>query len=202
MKLKFTRCVSLVVLAAFFLLGCVQSDYTKLVKAELAKGIRNDSILLGIKLGDTRQDFFGRCFDLNKQRLVTQGPSGLKVQYLLSDSLVSTTPNKMRLLFSPFFDTEEKIAEMDMEFSYLGWAPWNKHLQADSLKGKVMDLILLWYKGNDFIQATVGEEEIPVKLDGNRRILVVIKDTQTVVVRVQDILHPKFVHTGYDDKDN
>ncbi len=189
----------LVILLAFA--GCVQSDYTRLVKSELAKGIRNDSILLGIKFGDTRQDFFGRCFDLNKQHLVTQGPSGLKVQYLLSDSLVNMEkPNKIRLLFSPFFDTEEKIAEMDLEFSYLGWAPWNKNLQSDSLKVKMMELIMLWYKGNNFIEAKVGDEYIPVKLDGNRRVLVHIKDAQSVTIRVQDILHPKFIHSGYEDK--
>ncbi len=177
--------------------GCIRSDYTKLVKAELAKGIRKDSILLGIKFGDTRQDFFGRCFDLNKQKLVTQGPSGFKVQYLSNDSLVNKNSNKIRLLFSPFFDTNEKIAEMDLEFSYLGWAPWNKHLQSDSLKHNVMKMLMIWYKGNEFIEAKVGDENIPVKLDGNRRILVHITDAQSVTVRVQDILHPKFIHSGY-----
>ncbi|MBI3220592.1 MAG: hypothetical protein HYZ44_13845 [Bacteroidetes bacterium] len=187
-------------LLACVVLSCVQSDYTRLVQSELAKGIRNDSILLGIKFGDTRQDFFGRCFDLNKQRLVTQGPSGFKVQYLFNDSLINVKPNKIRLLFSPFFDTNEKIAEMDLEFSYLGWAPWNKQLQSDSLKINIMKLLMAWYKGNEFIEAQVEGESIPVKLDGNRRILVHIKDAQSVTVRVQDILHPKFVHTGYANK--
>jgi hypothetical protein len=196
MSWKFIKYPASLFLIAIFFSGCFQSDYTKLVKSELAKGIRKDSILLGIKFGDTRQDFFGRCFDLNKQHLVTQGPSGLKVQYLFTDSLVSKEPNQIRLLFSPFFDTQEMIAEMDLEFSYTAWAPWNKHLQSDSLKVKVMELLMNWYDGNEFITAKVDGGEIPVKLDGNRRILVHIKDTQSVTVRVQDILHPKFKHSG------
>jgi hypothetical protein len=195
MNLKYLKFVISSFCLSLLFSGCFQSDYTKLVKSELAKGIRNDSILLGIKLGDTRQDFFGRCFDLNKQHLVTQGPSGLKVQYLFSDSLVSNEPNRIRLLFSPFFDTKEKIAEMDLEFSYTAWAPWNRHLQSDSLKITVEKLLMNWYKGNEFIAAKVDGSEIPAKLDGNRRILVSIKDTESVTVRVQDILHPKFKHS-------
>jgi hypothetical protein len=193
---RFIKYPASLFLIAILFSGCFQSDYTKLVKSELAKGIRKDSILLGINFGDTRQDFFGRCFDLNSQHLVTQGPSGLKVQYLFSDSLISKQPNNVRLLFSPFFDTKEKIAEMDLEFAYLGWAPWNRHLQSDSLKVKVMKLLMNWYRGNEFITAKVDGGEIPVKLDGNRRILIHIKDTESVTVRVQDILHPKFKHSG------
>ncbi len=192
---KFIKYIVSIVLLGITFSGCFQSDYTRLVKSELAKGVSKDSILLGINFGSTRQDFFGRCFDLNRQHLVTQGPSGLKVQYMFSDSLVSAQPNKVRLLFSPFFDTEEKIAEMDLEFSYLAWAPWNKHLQADSLQPKIMKMLMLWYKGNEFITAKVEGDEIPVKLDGNRRILIRRKDTESVTVRVQDILHPKFMHS-------
>jgi hypothetical protein len=57
-----------------------------------------------------------------------------------------------------------------------------------------MKLLMKWYKGNEFITAKVGEEEVPVKLDGNRRILVIIRNEQHVLVKVQDILHPSFKH--------
>ena len=119
------------VLFGIFLSSCFQSDYTKLVKSELDKGIRRDSILLGIQFGDTRNDFFGKCFDLNKQQLATQGPRGLAVQYLFNDSLVHATPTEIKLLFEPFFDQMDAISDMDLEFSYLAWAPWNRNLQSD-----------------------------------------------------------------------
>lgn len=177
--------------------SCLQSDYTRMVKTELAKGVRQDSLLLGIRFGDTRQDFYGKCFDLNKQRLVTQGPANTSVQYLFTDSMVHRKPLEMRLLFFPDYDEKDVIAEMNMEFSYTAWAPWNKSLQSDSLKVKVMDLLMAWYRGNDFVTATVNDAPMPVKLDGNRRVLVRIKDAQSVAVTVQDILHPKFRHSEY-----
>jgi hypothetical protein len=188
--------ISLLLLAIIFS-GCFQSDYTKLVKSELAKGIRKDSVLLGINFGDTRQEFFGKCFDLNKQHLVTQGSKGLAVQYLFKDSLFHSEPTDIKLLFSPFFDEKEVIAGMDLEFSYLAWAPWNRHLQSDSLELKASNILMHWYGGNKFITAKVGDKNVPVKLDGNRRIMISRPDTQTVVVSIQDILHPKFKHSGY-----
>lgn len=186
--------ISMVVLSAV-LSGCFESDYTKLVKSELAKGIRQDSLLFGIEFGDTRNDFFGKCFDLNKKRLVSQGPGNTTVQYIFKDSLVHDEPAEIRLLFYPTFDEKEAIDEMGLEFSYTGWAPWNAPLQSDSLKLKAMELLMLWYKGNEFVMANVDDKKIPVKLDGNRRILVYEKDPQSVAVRIQDILHPRFRHS-------
>lgn len=174
--------------------SCTQSDYTKLVKSELAKGIRKDSILFDIHFGDNRQDFFGRCFDLNQQHLVTEGTAH-SVQYEFVDSLVHDKPMSMRLLFYPTFDGRDVIEEMNMEFSYASWSPTIKALQADSLKVKVMDLLMKWYRGNEFVIAHFQNTEIPVKLDGNRRIVVEVKDAQTVTVKVQDILHPRFRHS-------
>ena len=133
--------------------------------------------------------------DLNQQKLVTQGPKGITVQYSFTDSLVHSGPTPMRLLFTPFFDEQEKISNMSLEFSYSGWAPWNKHLQSDSLIGNVKKLAMAWYKGNEFIMASVGGKDVPVKLDGNRRVTAYTLDAQSVVLEVQDILHPKFSHS-------
>jgi hypothetical protein len=184
-----------------FFSGCIQSDYTKLVKSELAKGIRQDSLLLGINFGDTRNDFYVKCLYLNKQQLVREGPGNSSVQYLFNDSLVHTKPAEIKLLFMPTFDKNETIAEMNMEFSYLAWAPWNREYQSDSLKVKVMELLMHWYKGNDFVTATIKESEVPAKVDGNRRILVFIHDQQRVVVKVQDILNPMFRHSITTDQE-
>jgi hypothetical protein len=187
----FKYTISLIALSAIFI-GC-ESDYTRLVKSELAKGIRKDSVLLGIRLGDTRNEFYGKCFDLNKSHLAMQG-EGFSVQYLFTDSLVHANPTPMRILFVPAFDDQDRITNIDLKFSYVGWAPWHKELQADTLKVKVMELLTRWYGGNKFVMAKVDGAEIPVKLDGNRRVVVSIFDPQSVVARVQDILHPKYNH--------
>jgi len=190
--------ISLVLLIIFFS-GC-QSDYTKLVKSELAKGVRQDSLLLGINFGDTRDQFYGKCFDLNKQRLVREGPGNNSVQYLFTDSLVHKKPTEIQLLFMPSYDDKVVITEMSMEFRYQGWTSWNLELHSDSLKVKVMELLMLWYKGNDFVTAHIQDTEQFVKVDGNRRILIYILDPQRVIVKVQDILHPMFQHSITSDK--
>lgn len=194
MKWKFIESISF----GFFwlvIISCGQSDYTRLVKSELEKGVRQDSILLGIRFGDTQQDFFGKCFDLNQQHLVTQGPVGLSVRYDFLDSLVHKKPTDVVLLFSPTFDSTTRISEIKMELSYKGWAPWNRPLQSDSLKEKVQALLMKWYGGNDFVLAQVGPDKLPVKVDGNRRLLLRIKDAQSVEVFAQDLLHPAFMHS-------
>lgn len=182
-------------LLAQLLVSCFQSDYTKLVKSELAKGVREDSILLGIQFGDTREMFFKKCMELNKRKLATQGPSGLRVQYIFTDSSIHKVPTEIKLLFSPNFDDKNIISEINLEFSYTGWAPWNRHLQADSLEPKLLKILDFWYGGNKFIIVDVGDSKIPVKLDANRRLMLKKLDTQTVLVKVQDILHPLFRHS-------
>ena len=192
---RYTKYLTSAALGAVILSGCFQSDYTKLVKAELDKGVRKDSLLFGIRFGDTRNDFYGKCFDLNKQRLVTQGPANTSVQYLFTDSAIHKAPTEIRLLFFPEYDEQGVIAEMNMEFSYPGWAPWNRALQSDTLLARTKDLLMHWYQGNEFVTADVNDSPMPVKLDANRRVLVYIKDAQNVAVKIQDILHPKFKHS-------
>ncbi len=179
----------------FLLSGCFQSDYTKLVKSELANGIRIDSLVFGINFGDTRNEYFGKCFDLNKQKLVTQGPYGGTVEYRFTDSLFHDQPTDMKMLFIPAFDKDDIIIEMNLEFSYPGWAPWNEQYQSDKLKERVLKMLSYNYKGNAFVTVTINGNEYPIKLDGNRRMIVYIKDEQNVVVKIQDILHPKYKHS-------
>lgn len=194
MNSRYIRLIISLVSAGILWTAC-QSDYTKLVKEELSKGVRNDSILFGINLGDTRQDFYGRCFDLNKQQLVQQSPGNSAVQYLFVDSLAHREPRQIRMFFFPNFDDSDRIAEMEMEFSYIGSTIYDKSVHADSLKHHLQDLLVNWYKGNDFVIANVKGEEMPVKVDGNRRIILYTKDQRSVIARVQDLLHPAFQHS-------
>ncbi|HEY0741917.1 MAG TPA: hypothetical protein VGD40_10655 [Chryseosolibacter sp.] len=194
MNLKYLKYYSSCAILCAVLVGC-ESEYSRQVKAELAKNVRQDSVLLGINLGHTRNDFYGRCFDLNKQHIVSQGPNGNSVQYYFTDSIVHQPPQKLRLLFAPNFDASDHIAELQVELSYVGWAPWNKDLQSDSLKVRTVELLEKWYGGNKFIMVDMDDREIPVKVDGNRRIIVDAKDAQNVRIRFQDLLNPAFQHS-------
>jgi hypothetical protein len=166
--------------------GCVQPADKKSAKAELTKGIRNDSLLLGIRFGDTQKEFREKCLALNKKHLTTEGP-GYAVRYLVYDSLVHRSPTSIQLLFVPGFDEKELLTDMDLKFSYLGWAPWNRRFQSDSLENKVIDLLMHWYGGNRFVTVHTEDGPVPVKVDGNRRMLMYEDAPQNVIVRIQDM---------------
>lgn len=195
MKRPFTKYNFSLILLIPFLVACFQSEYTRMVKNELAKGVRKDSIILGINLGDSKDDFFGKCMDLNAQHLITQGNDGTSVQYLFVDSIEHQTPAHLRLLFKPVYDDKEKIAEIQMEFSHQGWAPWNEKLQSKVLFPVAEKILLNWYEGNNFVDAEVAGQKLRVKVDGNRRILMYIKSDQSIAIQVQDLLHPNFKHS-------
>jgi hypothetical protein len=194
MNWRFTKFRTSILVACYSLACCVQSDYTRLVKAELAKGVRCDSVLLGIKLGDSLTEFRDKCFALNKEHITTEGP-GYFVQYFFSDSSSKDKSPTIRLLFQPGYDKANRISDIEMKFSYMGWAPWNRQYYSDSLKLRLIKMLERWYRGNKFVIAHVRKEDIPVKVDGNRRILVFEEVPQTVVVRVEDMLHPKYIDT-------
>ena len=195
MSWKFTKSLVFSGVLVLVLAGCLESEYTRLVKRELAREVTLDSLLFQINFSDSRADFYSKCKKLNQQKLVTQGPNNASVQYVFVDSVMHQEPTSIRLLFYPKFDEKDKIMAMDFEFSYLAWAPWNKKFQSDQLRPKVLELLENWYGGNDFISINLDDKEIPVKLDANRRIMVFTKDAQTVLVRVHNILHPKFKHS-------
>src|SRR5665811_95409 len=62
--------------------GCTESKYSELIKSEMAKGVVHDSLLFGMKFGQTKQEFFNRCWKLNQQRLVTQSTESKFLRYL------------------------------------------------------------------------------------------------------------------------
>lgn len=194
-NLKSLRSILKVLALPFILTSCLQSEYTRLVKKELATGIRKDSIVLGLDLGDSREDFYAKCTELNKRQLITQGPSGFTILHFFKDSLVHKKPTEIKVLFSPIFDKKDTLAGMDLDFSYSDWAPWNKSMQSDSLEVKLLQLLEKHYKGNPFIEVKSQKVPLKVKLDGNRRMIIVKKNEQIVSIKVQDILHPNFMHS-------
>ena len=146
-----------------------KKTYSELVKQELAKGIRQDSLFLGIFLGMSSKNFYGHCWELNKKGVIADGNNNTMVLY--KSPLGFKYPASMN--FYPDF-YEDKIAKMRVQYQYDGWAPWNKHLFADSLLPEVVNLYKKWYpEGNEFISITDSiKGTIYVKVDGNRRITI------------------------------
>ena len=157
------------VIAAFLLTAACspRARYERRLKKELASGVRYDSLFQGLYLGMHSKDFFTRCWKLNKQGLIKQGPNNQTVEYKVRDEL--SYPATM--LYSPRF-FEDKIYEMPVRFAYDGWTPWNKKLSSDHLEKDVLH----WYKrvyGKGFIKVVHPIHGAAyVKVDGNRRITI------------------------------
>ncbi len=171
-------------LVGFLLQECSPgANYDRLLKKELASGIRYDSLFMGIHFGMTDIDFYTHCWNLNREGVVKQGTTNSTVEYLTKEEL--NHPATMD--FYPEF-VDGKIAEMPVRFIYNGWAPWNKTLSSDSLQLDVLD----WYEevyGDGFfpvIHPTRGTAY--VKINGNRRITIFKENDMHVWAVFKDML--------------
>ncbi len=180
----------LVVLFLIMQVSCNKSEYDKLVNNEMAKNIVNDSLIFGMKFGQTRKLFYDQCWKLNNQKIINQGSSNNFVEYQLPMKESDSTKSPITMLFYGIFNKKKIMTGMDMKFHYVAWSLWNKSLQSDKLVPIVKDSLKSWFPGNDFIvvPAKKTKREIHVKIDGNRRILIEpIADSKTVDVRIDDL---------------
>lgn len=167
--------------------GCESSsEYYRMEARELASGVRHDSTLLGIRFGMSPKAFFAHCWELNKTGIILQGPMNQTVEFPLGDRL----PFPARMNFYPKFH-EGKIYELPVTAAYNGWAPWNRHLYADSLQAQLLRLFESWY-GPGFLEVRHPQKPPAfVKVDGNRRITLYAQDDQFVKIIFLDLLADK-----------
>jgi hypothetical protein len=182
--MKLNRFSKIVMLFSILIIYSCQSDYTKLVKKELASGKKNDSVFFNLKFGQTKDHFFETCWNLNKKQILTHGPNNGYVQYFLNPKDSTKTTEKMRMLFYAKFDPDNIITAFDVKFSYVAWAPWNTDLLADKLLPKIQDTLMKWYPGNSFSKV---KDDILVKVDGNRQIQLKVESDRDVSVIIEDL---------------
>lgn len=165
------------------LIGCT-SPYEKMKQRELARNIRYDTLFLGLKFGMEKKEFFALCWRLNKQGILTQGPSSLLVQYQLD-----TTELKMNayMWFYPEFK-DDKIVKMPLKFTYQSWAPWYAHTSSDSLLVDVRKMFTRWYGPFTEFTDRAGDRKVWIRIDGNRRIRLYVDNISTVNADIIDLL--------------
>lgn len=167
----------------FMVLACVacKSDYEKMVDRETAKVGKQDSLFLGITFGMTSKEFFGQCWQLNKEGLVRQGSKNMTVLYQIKEF-----ENKASMNFYPIF-VEDTIREMPVTVTYDAWAPWNKKLCADSLMLDVLPMLERWH-GKGFLKMEHPDQgTFYVKQDLNRRIAVLTDKDRFVNIVYTDM---------------
>ena len=168
------------------LTSCSKSEYHKLVEQELASGVRQDSLFLGIYLGMTSKEFYTHCWNLHDQGIIREGIANNSVHYPI-DQL----KHPAAMDFYPGF-ANDRIVEMPVLITYDSWAPWNKDLQAPRLLEDVKAMLDSWY-GPGYVEIeNPGSYDVIgnafVKVNGNRRISAYIMDDSRVRVDFVDLL--------------
>lgn len=190
--------IALTVIAALLVGGCTpRNTYERRLKRELASGIRNDSLFMGISFGMSENEFFDACWELNRDSLVRQAIDNMSVEYETKEAL--KYPATMN--FYPVF-AEGKIVELPVRFIYHGWSPWNKEQSASKLALDVKN----WYEqiyGKGFITIVHPfKGEAYTKIDGNRRITIYIEADQYVWGIFTDMSYEAKKDSPKKDKQN
>ena len=162
------------------------SEYERIVKDEMARGVYTDSLQFGLTIGDMKKTFFTKAWELNADGKVTHGPNNEFIAYEIENMPEGKRVNH---LFYGIFNENDIMTGLDMRFYFLGWAPWNEELQSDKVLPVAMDKLMEWYPGNNFI--SIENENFPnetfVKIDGNRQILIHIIDEKDVRAQLLDL---------------
>lgn len=173
------------VLFALILLGLLscKSDYQKMKEAAAASGVVAEDLFLDLRFGMGRKEFFGTCWEHNKNGLLINGPHHLQILYHPD----MPSGKKVNMFFYPDFE-EDKLFFMPIEFIYTDWFPTNQEFESDKLLVDVVGLFENWY-GEGFEEISNKEKTIRamVKIDGNRLIRIFIKDIKTVRAEILDL---------------
>ena len=180
----------LLVLTPF--LACeIESEYSKLLKKELKSGKSFNDLVLGLKIGQTKDDFFEICADLNKKKLITSGARNLYPEYILYPKDSVENGKKIRMSFMGIFDNDRIMKGMDIRFNYYSWIAWREEYNSDNLINEIKDTLQLWYPGNNFIEIDLKLDSknnlAYVKIDGNRQITMYKIDGRDVAVIIEDV---------------
>lgn len=180
----------LLVLTPF--LACeIESEYSKLLKKELKSGKSFNDLVLGLKIGQTKDDFFEICADLNKKKLITSGARNLYPEYILYPKDSVENGKKIRMSFMGIFDNDRIMKGMDIRFNYYSWIAWREEYNSANLINEIKDTLQLWYPGNNFIEIDLKLDSknnlAYVKVDGNRQITMYKIDGRDVAVIIEDI---------------
>ena len=166
------------------IISCQTNPYLELEKKELSSGVRYDSLFLGVKFGMTSKEFYAHCWDLNRKKLITQGPSNNSVRYYLPTESIG---QKIEMLFYPVFDNDI-VYEVNTTFSYTGWAPWNKGTSSDYLIDEVREILSEWYNSKFYeIKNPKNNSTLYTTVSGNRRIVITKVSEREVRARYTDL---------------
>jgi hypothetical protein len=159
-----------VVLIATGCAGSPEEQYREREQEELNKGIRNDSLFLGLYLRMSREEFREYCFNMNLKGKFKQG--GRKNWYWV-ESKLDHSDYPAAITFYPAF-LNDSISEMHAAIYYDNAKFRDGTFESDSLMQDVLNILDRWYGKETFrIKSPLFyKEDVYVKVNGNRRITI------------------------------
>ncbi len=189
--MRLNKIVFFLLILTPFLACEIESEYSKLLKKELKSGKSFNDLVLGLKIGQTKDDFYEICADLNKKKLITSGARNLYPEYILYPKDSVENGKKIRMSFMGIFDDDRIMKGMDIRFNYYSWIAWREEYNSDNLINEIKDTLQLWYPGNNFIEIDLKLDSknnlAYVKVDGNRQITMYKIDGRDVAVIIEDV---------------
>lgn len=168
--------------------ACCESEYSRVVKKELASNVVYEDLIFGLKMGQSQKDFYDRCWQLNRQKLVSQGPGNRFAKHVMVLDSTSQNTEKVEMLFYGMFDENKIMHGMHMIMSYIKWAPWNENFHSKALMENLQEKYIKEYPGNPFIKIDIdGDVKAFAKVDGNRQILMYPTSDKDVTVKIKDL---------------
>tara|TARA_B100001175_G_C19515050_1_gene646862 strand:+ start:10476 stop:11093 length:618 start_codon:yes stop_codon:yes gene_type:complete len=152
-----------------------KKSYKKILKDDSCKTQRYDSIVYGVKLGMTYDDFFYYMWKENIDGLFFPSRQGSMVKTNLNEGF--KYPAQFEFFPSDIEGKFIPIKEYKAFISYKNYSIYNKGMSLDSLLDQTLRFFENGYKGNKFIKI-VNKEDIfvkynYVKTDCNRKISIV-----------------------------
>ena len=171
------------------LFGCKdQSEYTKILKRELENKKEFNDLIFDMKIGQSKQDYFDICYQLNKQKKITSGQRSLNPELILESKNNSKKGGNIKMSFNGIFNEKKIMRGFEMRFYFTGWSDWNKDLSSEALLLQLKDTLKGWFPGNEFFKVNFENNlSTEVKIDGNRRILAYVVNSKDVAVRIEDM---------------
>ena len=171
------------------IVGCQRkSEYSTILTRELEKKNEFNDLIFDMKIGQSRQDYFDICYQLNKQKKIISGERSLNPELILKSKNGSTKGSNIKMSFNGIFNEKKTMRGFEMRFYFTGWSNWNKDLSSENLLFQLKDTLRKWFPGNDFFKVNFENNlSAEVKIDGNRRILAYKVNSKDVAVRIEDM---------------
>jgi hypothetical protein len=170
------------------LFGC-QSEYEKVVEEGLKSGEIHEDLIFDMSMGQTQKEFYSICWELNKEKKISQGSGNRFAKYVIPPGELFEEPEEVEMLFYGVFDEDKIMRGMEMRFTYVKWSPWNEDFHSDKLIERLKRHYMNLYGGNEFMSFDIGMENHDsfVKIDGNRQILIYQLSNKDISVKIEDL---------------